>query len=140
MVPLSVRRACVSLGGRKERDMRSSRRWLVLVVAVAGAWLFVSPWILGFSTGGALGAYILGALALLAGLWAFTNAGVRNGMAISAVAGVLAFVMPWVLGFAGHAAARVDAWIVGAVIVVASCWVLLGVGGRRGAVRSKPST
>ena len=40
----------------------------------------------------------------------------RNAELITAVLGALAFVSPWLLGFMDERAARMDAWVVGAVV------------------------
>lgn len=120
---------------------RMSGRWQVWVGLIAGAWLFVSPWVLGYTaaTAGTWAAYILGAIAVLIGFWAATAQQPRNGIAVLALDGALVFIAPWVVGFQGHAAGRLDAWIVGAVMVVASLWALLGTRGRRASQPAKPA-
>jgi len=117
------------------------RRWQVWVSLIAGAWLFVSPWVLGYTaaTAGMWSAYILGAVAVLLALWTLTAPDARIGAAGLAVIGALAFVTPWVIGFGGYAAARVDAWIVGAVIAVVSLWALTEGGSRREPRHPKPT-
>jgi hypothetical protein len=107
--------------------MRFTRRWQVWVSLVAGAWLFVSPWILGY-TGVAVVAwssYILGAAVVLTALWALAARLARNPEVFGAFLGALVFIAPWALGFLSERAARLDAWIVGAVIVVASLWAAI---------------
>lgn len=120
--------------------MRTTRRWQVWVSLVAGAWLFVSPWVLGYTaaTAGMWAAYVLGALAILIAFWAVSAREPRNGVALLALVGALTFVTPWVIGFAGHYAARLDAWIVGAVMVVAALWGWLESYGRRDVQRPRP--
>ena len=101
--------------------MRFTRRWLVSVSLVAGAWLFLSPWILGY-TGVAVAAwtsYVLGAAIVAAGLWALTAKEPRVPDLVVAVLGALALVAPWVLVYTSERAARIDAWIVGAVVMLA---------------------
>lgn len=118
----------------------TTRRWQVWVSLIAGAWLFVSPRVLGYATvtAGAWAAYILGAVAFLIAFWVVTAREPRNGLAALAVVGALTFVTPWVIGFAGQAAARLDAWIVGAVMTAAALWGLLEDHGRRPTERPKP--
>lgn len=120
--------------------MRTTRRWQMWVVLLAGAWFFVSPWVLGYTaaTAATWTAYVLGALAVLIAFWAITAMDPRNGIAASALVGALAFIAPWVFSFAGYAGARLDAWIVGAVMVVASLWALLEARGREDARHPKP--
>ena len=56
--------------------MRRSSRWQEWVSLVAGAWLFVSPWILAFGSGSgaAWNAYIVGALVVLFSIWGISAA------------------------------------------------------------------
>ncbi|MEJ2287766.1 MAG: SPW repeat protein [Deinococcales bacterium] len=107
--------------------MRFTRRWQEWVSLIAGAWLFVSPWILGYTgvTVAAWGAYVLGAAVVVAALWAMTARQARNPEYIGALLGALVFISPWVLGYTAERIARLDAWIVGAVIVVASLWAAM---------------
>jgi len=117
-----------------------TRRWQMWAVLIAGAWLFISPWILGYTAvaTGTWTAYVLGALAFLIASWAVTAREPRNGIAALALIGALVFVAPWVIGFAAHHAARLDAWIVGAVMMVASLWGLMEDNSRQPTRRAKP--
>jgi len=107
--------------------MRFTRRWLVSVSLVAGAWLFLSPWLLGYTAVAvaAWASYVLGAAIVAAALWAMTARGARNAALIVAVLGAVAFVSPWVFGFMAEPAARVDAWLVGAVVVLTALWAAM---------------
>lgn len=107
--------------------MRFTRRWQVWVSLVAGAWLFVSPWILGYAgvAAAAWSAYILGAAVVLTALGALAARQARNLEVVGALLGALVFIAPWVLGYLSEPVARLDAWIVGAVIVVASLWAAI---------------
>lgn len=104
--------------------MRRSNRWQEWVSLAAGAWLFVSPWLLGFTATpvAAWTAYALGIVVVAVSLWAMTIREARNAELIGAIVGALVFVAPWVLAFTAASAATVNAWIVGAVVVVASLW------------------
>lgn len=105
--------------------MRFTRRWLVAVSLVAGAWLFFSPWLLGFTAVVSWMSYVLGAAIIVAALWALVAKEPRNAELITAALGALTFVSPWLLGFMGERAARMDAWFVGAVVVVAALWAAM---------------
>lgn len=107
--------------------MRFTRRWQVWVSLVAGAWLFVSPWVLGYAgvAAAAWSAYILGAAVVLTALGALAARQARNLEVVGAFLGALVFIAPWVLGYLSEPVARLDAWIVGAVIVVASLWAAI---------------
>ncbi len=116
------------------------RRWQVWVSLVAGAWLFITPWVLGYTaaSGGAWTAYILGALAVVVAVWTLAARNPRTGEASGALIGALAFVAPWVFDLTGFAWARLDLWIVGAVMVVASLWAYLDSPGARERRQPKP--
>ncbi len=107
--------------------MGFSRRWLDWVSLLAGGWLFVSPWVLGYASVpvAAWTAFILGGLVVVTALWALTAREARTPELVNALFGALVFVAPWVLGFVAERAARIDAWIVGAVIVVAALWAAM---------------
>ena len=121
--------------------MRRSSRWQEWVSLVAGAWLFVSPWILGFTAVpvAAWTAYVLGIVVVAASLWAMTAREARNAALIGAILGALVFVAPWVLGYTAERAARIDAWIVGAVVVVASLWAAMNERPAVGPERRRPA-
>ncbi len=108
--------------------MRFTRRWQEWVSFVAGAWLFVSPWVLGFTAApvAAWTAYVLGALAVIVALWAMTARDARIIEGGGVLLGALVFLSPWVMGFTGERLARVDAMIVGVVLVLASLWAAVG--------------
>lgn len=118
----------------------TTRHWKVWVSLLAGAWLFVSPWILGFTaaTTGTWAAYVLGAVVVLVAAWALTASEPRIADASLAVLGALVFATPWAIGYAGYPAARIDAWIVGAVIAVMSLWAMSEHLGRREARHPRP--
>jgi hypothetical protein len=102
--------------------MRFTRRWLVAVTVAAGAWLFFSPWLLGYTAVAVATwmSYLLGAAIFVAALWAMVAREARNPALITAILGALVFASPWMLGFMAESTARVDAWFVGAVVLVAA--------------------
>ena len=107
--------------------MRFTRRWMVAVSLVAGALLFFSPWLLGYTSVAVATwmSYVLGAAIFVAALWALMAKEPRNAELITAALGALAFVSPWVLGFMDERAARMDAWLLGAVVVVSALWAAM---------------
>ena len=122
--------------------MRFNRRWLVAVSLVAGAWLFFSPWLLGYTavTVATWMSYILGAAIFVAGLWTMMARAPRNAELITAALGALVFASPWLLGFIGEPAARMVAWFAGAVVALAALWVAMGHRRERGPERRHPAT
>jgi hypothetical protein len=106
--------------------MKQVKHWQDPVNAVAGAWLIVSPWVLGFSdmtpamwtmvaTGILLGAVALGATFVPRQWEEWTEVALAAWLAIS----------PWVVGFRGIESALVNAVLVAAVILVLALWVLV---------------
>ena len=106
--------------------MKQVKHWQDPVNAVAGAWLIVSPWVLGFSgttaamwtmvaTGILLGAVALGATFVPRQWEEWTEVALAAWLAIS----------PWVVGFRGVETAMVNAVLVAAVILVLALWVLV---------------
>jgi len=106
--------------------MKQVKHWQDPVNAVAGVWLIVSPWVLGFqgntpamwtmvATGILLGAVALGATFVPQQWEEWTEGALAILLAVS----------PWVLGFRMVEAAMVNAVLVAAVIVVLALWVLV---------------
>jgi hypothetical protein len=90
---------------------------------VLGAWLFISPWILGFSalSTPAINAWVFGAivaLLALAALYAYQ----KWEEWLSAAIGVWVFVSPWVLGFSYDVNILWNSLIVGALLVILALW------------------
>src|ERR1700754_1314333 len=104
--------------------MRKWSRWQDWVVLVAGVYAFLSPiWTptVGIATGTLVVLGIAAALVALASLYSPGAVGLEWTVA---VLGVLAFISPWVLGFAAISGMAWTAWIVGVVWVVAGLLAL----------------
>lgn len=106
--------------------MKQVKHWQDPVNAVLGAWLIVSPWVLGFqghalamwsavATGIVLGAVALGATFVPHAWEEWTEGALAIWLAVS----------PWVLGFSTLEAAMANAVLVAAVILVLALWVLV---------------
>ncbi len=119
-------------GGRRWRD------WLMLGLA---AWLYLSPWLLGFAgavpaagaaaasagfTPAAWNAWVVGILVAALAIWAIALFAEWHDW-LTGILGVWLVVAPWVLGFSAMAAAVWDHVIVGALIVVLAAWELWAV-------------
>jgi hypothetical protein len=83
--------------------MTAWKRWQDYATMVAGVLLFVSPFVFGETSQGvaAYGAYVLGILLVLSGILAAAMRESGGVELLPAVLGVITFVSPWVLGFAG---------------------------------------
>lgn len=106
--------------------MKQVKHWQDPVNAVAGAWLIVSPWVLGFqgispamwtmvATGIVLGAVALGATFVPKQWEEWTEVALAVWLAAS----------PWLVGFAAMETAMVNAVLVAALILVLALWVLV---------------
>ena len=102
------------------------KHWQDPVNAVLGAWLVLSPWILGFSgeTTAMANAVIVGAALIAASLGAiFVPRAWEEWTEF--VLGLWMAASPWVLHFSAHQAATTSAFLSGIVILALVLWVLL---------------
>lgn len=51
------------------------RRWQEMVAVLAGLWLFISPWTLGYAGPARTNAFIIGIIVVIASPWAQVNEG-----------------------------------------------------------------
>lgn len=102
--------------------MRDSVRWQAWIAALAGAWLFVAPWLFTFTSAGAWNARIVGALVVVLALAAL---GAMSSVIalLLAVLGAWAFVAPFLFGSAGGA--RWSAWLAGIVTLLMAGWLAM---------------
>ena len=105
--------------------MKQAKHWQDPVNALLGAWIALSPWVLGFQQqmapmangvviGVALIAAALGAYFLPRAWEEWTEGGLGLWMVIS----------PWVLGFSTNHNAMLNAVLSGIVVAVLALWVL----------------
>jgi hypothetical protein len=74
--------------------------WLNVVL---GAWLMISPWVIGYAAGSAvMEDVILGIAVLVVALWAIGSTATAPSR-INIVLGVWILIAPWVIGYAGIA-------------------------------------
>jgi hypothetical protein len=107
--------------------MIASRRWQDWGTALLGVLFFISPFVYSTTSnaGAAWTAFVLGALAFLAGvalLAAQTFEPMEYGVALL---GAFVFLSPWVIGFAGLASIAWTAWIIGVLLVLLAGTVLV---------------
>lgn len=107
------------------KHMKHMKHWQDPLNALLGAWLALSPWVLGFQdqmaptvsgvvVGLALIAAALGAI-FMPRAWEEWTEGVL---------GLWMVVSPWVLGFSMHMDAMRNAVVSGIVVMVLALWVL----------------
>ena len=118
--------------------MKAWSRWQDWTNLVLGAWLFVSPWLLGFagSAAAAWNAWLLGVVVVVFALWALAAPSSRGAQWWLVISAAWVFIAPWVLGFASVSAGAWNAWIVSVVVALAAFSALAGIGGAtKGAAR-----
>ena len=105
--------------------MRQMKHWQDPVNALLGAWLILSPWLLGFAGDIAPAASFVGVGVLLLASAVGAILVPKAWEEWTAVAlGVVLMASPWILGFAGIQAATQNAIFSGLVITTLSLWVL----------------
>jgi hypothetical protein len=106
--------------------MKQVKHWQDPVNAVLGAWLVLSPWLLGFS-----GLVIATTCAVAIGLLLVASS--VGAMQVPQAweewmdvgLGVALVIAPWLLGFDGHPVAMQNALATGLAVTVLAVWVLL---------------
>lgn len=102
------------------------KRWQDMVNFALGAWLFVSPWAMGYmdSTMGAIwNAYLVGLAIMVFAAYAVYLPSAWEEW-INMGFGVWMIVSPWLLGFASHAGIAMNTVIVGIVVAAMATWVM----------------
>lgn len=97
------------------------QRWEDWVNLVLGAWLFLSPWVLSYTTaqGAAWNAYIFGIAIIVFTVWALSIPKPWEEW-VNTVLGLWLIISPWVLGFTAQMAAMWNSIIVGLVVLALS--------------------
>ncbi len=105
--------------------MKRVKHWQDPANALLGAWLIVSPWVLGFE--GVIVATVstaaLGALLIASSVEAMQLAQAWEEW-LDVALGVVLMLLPVVLGFDGNAAALQNALLTGSAVTVLALWVL----------------
>jgi hypothetical protein len=106
--------------------MKQMKHWQDPVNAVLGAWLVLSPWILGFSGErmAMINAVIIGAALVAASLGAVFVPRAWEEW-VEGVLGLWMAASPWLLGYSKLQAATTSAFLTGLVILALALWVLM---------------
>lgn len=104
--------------------MQKWTRWQDWAALIAGVYAFLSPIWTSTSTTATWTVVVLGVLTALVAVWSLAVPDDRNSEVGHVVLGILMFISPWVLGFAGLMGMAWTAWIVGAVAIIAGAWAL----------------
>jgi len=108
------------------------QRWPDWLNLILGAWLFISPWVLGLVSPVSGNNWIVGVVIAILALWAAGQRG-RWQEWCNLVLGVWTFLTPWIYGMAMGSAASWNGWIVGVLVFIVSAF---GVGLTRGAMHA----
>ena len=102
------------------------KRWQHWVNLLLGAWLFVSPWSLGYvdATRAAWNSHLVGAAIALVAALALYRPVVWHKLA-AVVLGAWAAIAAWLLGFATSTAVAVNAAVVGLVVAILAVWAMV---------------
>lgn len=107
--------------------MTHRHHWQDWTFAAIGAWLIVSPWVLGMTAGLAMWSIVaLAAIVVALGLVGLAQSGAQDGTDYAvAVIAVLIVAAPWVLGYTGPVIAAWNAVIFGLALAIAALWTHL---------------
>ena len=100
--------------------MKNTLEWVNVVL---GGWLFLSPWIFGFTgnAGAAWSAWIIGGVVLILAVWALSDHGVWEDW-VNALAALIGFFTPWFVKYTSLGSAAWNMWILAVAIFVVALW------------------
>lgn len=104
----------------------TTKRWQDMVNLVLGAWLFVSPWTLGYVdsvTNATWNAYLIGAATMAFAAYAVYLPRAWEE-AINMILGLWLIISPWALGFASVTGVAMNAVIVGVAVTAMATWAM----------------
>jgi hypothetical protein len=109
----------------KEVGMKQIKHWQDPANALVGAWLMVSPWVLGFqgTTVAVTSTVAIGTLLFAASVGAMTLPQAWEEW-MDVALGVLLVLVPWLLGFDAVQPALQNALFSGLAITILALWVL----------------
>ncbi|WP_295148676.1 SPW repeat protein [Saccharopolyspora sp.] len=113
-------------------QVRPWNRWQDWVALLLGVYLLLAT-LWTRTSGGAVSAMlVLGVLLVLSAVWSLVMPGSMTSEYAHMVLGVLLFLSPWVLGFAGLAGAAWTCWVVGVLAVAVGAAALPEAGAAHG--------
>ncbi|MFC7623772.1 SPW repeat protein [Microlunatus sp. GCM10028923] len=104
--------------------MRKWNRWQDWAALVIGVYAFLSPIWTQTTTMATTAMIILGVLLAANALWSLAMPGAIASEYVHAGLGLLMFVSPWVLGFAGVTGMAWTAWILGVLALATGIWAI----------------
>jgi hypothetical protein len=105
---------------------RRSEQWQDVVNIVFSIWLFISPWVLSYSGGGAQAwnAWVVGVIVFVLSIASFAQFQ-RWEEWINMLLGIWLILSPWILRFSTHSRPTSNAVIVGTIVGVLALWNVL---------------
>lgn len=103
-----------------------NKRWQDMVNLALGAWLFVSPWAMGYvdsAESATWNAYVVGVVTMALAAYAVYLPRAWEEW-INTGFGVWLIVSPWALGFASETAVAMNTVIVGIVVAMMATWAM----------------
>ena len=98
------------------------RQWRDGVNVLLGAWLIISPWVLGYGSGrAAWNAFIVGMIVMVVAL-SVVAAFQQWEEWVSLAAGIWLVISPWLMGVASDTAVVWNQMIVGAILAALAAW------------------
>ncbi len=104
------------------------QRWQDWVSLILGIWLFISPWVVGFSavSNAAANAWILGIVVAVVAIIALSTPQLWEEW-VNLILGIWLIISPWVVGFSNMAAPTWDSVIVGLIVALVNLWGIVQV-------------
>ncbi|HEV8330610.1 MAG TPA: SPW repeat protein [Steroidobacteraceae bacterium] len=103
------------------------KRWQDWINVILGAWMVISPWVLGFVTTeqpAARSAWFLGAaIIVFAGSAVYLHKAWEE--ALNIILGICLIASPWALGFADKTTPAANAVVVGVLVTGLGLWAML---------------
>lgn len=101
-------------------ERTTSDKVVDVVSIVAGAFLFLSPWLFGIAaeTGASWNAWIAGLAIAIVGIWTLASFHTWEEEWVNLALGVWTLISPWLLGFAAVGSALAVHVVVGGLVAV----------------------
>lgn len=105
--------------------MKRALRWQDWIIMVIGIWVFITPWVFGFSNMNfAWSSFLTGALLTIFSIWELSNKKIWEEW-INLIIAAWMFISPWILGFSRTTHPAFVMFLFGAITFVVTLWSIL---------------